>query len=375
MVTAAVAAGRDDPGNPHTVRHEDTGGALTVLHDPAPGDAQRPFTEALRGRLIAIVGYGNQGRAHALTLRDSGMQVMIAGRAGSTATARARSEGFEVHSTADAAATADLVVVATPDAVHGDLCREQVLPSLRHGAVLGFLHGYSIRFGLVEPSPAIGVILVAPKGPGATLRQRFLEGLGIPCLMAVHQPGRDALAEPFALAWASGLGCGRAGIVRTTFAEEAESDLFGEQAILCGGAMELARAAFQTLVEAGYPPELAYVECVHELKQVVDLLFERGFAGMYEAISETAEFGAYRAGPVVIDEAVRQRLRSLLAEIQDGGFARAMEADRRNGGSWFAAQRRRAVEDPIERAGVAVRSWMPWMKQVNPAHATEEPHP
>ncbi|HMN94931.1 MAG TPA: ketol-acid reductoisomerase [Phycisphaerales bacterium] len=334
---------------------------LDVFRDAGGGSRSESWIAALRGRRVTIVGYGNQGRPHALNLRESGVAVAIAGRDGSASLRRAASEGFATCAVAEGASAGDLVVVAVPDAEHGPLCMEQLIPRMRAGAVLGFIHGYSIRFGLVAAPPSVGVAMVAPKGPGPALRRRYLEGTGVPCLFAVHQPGALGLAEPLALAWAAALGCGRAGMIRTSFAEEAESDLFGEQAILCGGAMELAKAAFATLVEAGYPSELAYIECVHELKQVVDLLFERGFEGMYAAISETAEFGAHRAGPRIVDAGVRARMRELLDEIRGGGFADAMASDRRAGGRWLAAERRRAAEDPIDRAGAVVRSWMPWL--------------
>ncbi|MFO0872869.1 MAG: ketol-acid reductoisomerase [Phycisphaerales bacterium] len=352
--------------------------SVRVEHDRAPDDPRGPLLAALRGRTVAIIGHGSQGRAHALNLRDAGVHVIVGARTPSATGARAARDGFDVLPVRDAVPRGDLVVVGVPDAAQPALCRDEILPAMRPGAVLGFIHGYAVRFGGVEAAGRaqegaggdrhadgdrsdVGIVLVAPKGPGATLRQRYLEGRGIPCLFAMHRENTACTAEPSGLAWASGLGCGRAGIVRTTFADETETDLFGEQAVLCGGAMALARAAFETLVDAGYPPELAYLECVHELKQVVDLLFERGFAGMRRAISDTAEFGAFVAGPRIVDDALRERLRALLGEIRDGSFARAMAADQLRGFAWFEAQRRAAEADPIERAGRAVREWMPWL--------------
>jgi len=344
---------------------------LTVDHDRAPDDPRGPLLAGLRGLTVSIIGYGNQGRAHAQNLRDSGVEVVVGARDQSRSGGLARADGFIARAVRDASAAGDLVIVALPDEVHGEVCARDILPALQPTAVIGFLHGLSVHFGHVLPPAEVGVVMVAPKGPGATLRQRYLEGRGIPCLLAVHgasgAAATDATETPMAralelgLAWASGLGCGRAGIVHTSFAHEAETDLFGEQAVLCGGAMALAQAAFETLVEHGYPEELAYLECVHELKQVVDLLFERGFAGMRRAISNTAEFGAYRAGPILVDDAVRGRLRELLESIRRGDFARAFAEDTARGMPWFNEQRRIAASHPIDRAGAVVRTWMPWM--------------
>jgi len=286
------------------------------------------------------------------------------------------------------------------------------MPAMASGATLGFLHGYALRFGELKPRRDLGVVLVAPKGPGAALRQRFLEGRGIPCLFAVHQechqtgveagPDGDlegaaageasGEAELIGLAWASAIGCGRAGIVRTTVADEAETDLFGEQAVLCGGTIALAKAAFETLVDAGYPPELAYVECVHELKQVVDLVFERGLEGMYAQVSETAEFGGRRAGPRLVDDSLRRRLAELLEEIRSGQFALEMEVDsarglqeggsqtrgvlardlRGHGSQWLDARRLEGRSNAIEAAGRQVRQWIPWLADSSGAGVAAE---
>jgi len=352
--------------------------SLTIFRDRPAGDPAGSLVAPLRGRRVAVIGYGNQGRAHALNLRDSGIDVVVGSapaRAGAVAATR---DGFSVLAIAEAATGADLIIVALPDDLHAEVWRSTLAPVTRPGQVLGFIHGLSIRFGRVAPPPGVGVVLVAPKGPGTTLRERYLEGNGIPCLYAVereldHGPEpsdkplpearAEASAEALALAWASALGCGRAAIVRTTFAAEAETDLFGEQAVLCGGAMALAQASYETLVEAGYPPELAYVECVHELKQVVDLLCARGFAGMRSAISPAAEFGGFVAGERLIDDAVRAKLRELLVAVRDGSFVDRMERDLATGGKWITAQRDGADRMGIEAAGQTVRSWLPWLRE------------
>jgi len=259
-------------------------------------------------------------------------------------------------------ALGDLVVFALPDEQHERLWPAKVEPNLRPGCVAGFLHGFSIHFGLVRPRPDLGVVLVAPKGPGHTLRQRFVEGLGLPCLFAVHQGGRDALAtRAIGLAWAAGIGSARAAIVETTFAAEAENDLFGEQAVLCGGMMALMRAAFETLVRAGHPAEVAYFECCQELKQVADLVYERGLAATDRAISNTAEFGAFVAAERLVDEAMRNKLDALLSAVRDGSFARRFKADADAGFPWLNARRAEAAAHPIERAGEQARAWLPWL--------------
>jgi ketol-acid reductoisomerase len=321
------------------------------------GENQTPI-EPLANRIVAVVGYGNQGVAHALNLRESGVQVLVGQRPGSAGWDHALQDGFDPRPIADGVADADLVVIALPDEVHGEVYEASIAPALREGATVGFLHGFSIRFGLVTPRANVGVIMVAPKGPGTTLRQRFVDGLGLPCLFAMHQDSEGGDAEAIGLAWARGIGAARAGIIRTTFAAEAETDLFGEQAVLCGGMTGLILAAFETMVEAGYPPELAYVECCHEAKQVADLVYERGLAGMTGAISNTAEFGTYSAGPRLVDDAMRERMRGLLAEVRDGTFARAVIDDHRAGGPWMGAQRQALARHPIEPAGEVIRDLM-----------------
>ncbi len=325
------------------------------------GEELAPLTP-LSGRTVAVLGYGNQGRAHSANLRDSGVSVVVGGRSGSDARHRAADDGFDALDHDEAVARADLVVMAVPDEAQPSIFDDVVEPALTPGAIVGFLHGFNIRYGFVNPAANVGVIMVAPKGPGHTLRELFVEGAGIPCLFAVHQDSTNRDAEAIGLAWANGIGCARSGIIYTTFAHEAETDLFGEQAVLCGGMSALILAAFETLVDAGYPPELAYLECCHEAKQVADLVYSRGLAGMYRAISNTAEFGAYRAGPRVVDESVRQRLRTLLEEIRSGEFAQAIRTDYQSGFPWFADQRTAAREHPIEPAGEVIRALMPWLQ-------------
>ena len=311
-------------------------------------------SEALLGRRVVLVGYGNQGRAHALNLRDSGIQVTVTGRTGSN--------GFQTSDTDRAVVGADLVIMALPDEVHAEVWTSAVAPHVQPGQTIGFIHGSSVHFGLVRIPEGIGAVLVAPKGPGTTLRERFVQGQGIPALLAVAQERAPRTGGPtsheLARAWAAGLGCARAGVVRTTFGDEAETDLFGEQAV-------------ETLVEAGYPPLLAYMECVHEIKQVADLLYSRGPAGMRAAISNTAEFGAYSAAPRMVDDATKTAMRTLLKEIKDGTFSRAMQADHDAGAPWFRAQRAMASAHPMEQSSADVRALMPWLAAETTGGATQ----
>ena len=309
-----------------------------------------------------IIGYGNQGRAHALNLRDSGVHVTVGARPGGRGANAATNDGFTPLPLPQAARAGNLVIVALPDEMHAACWATDVAPHVHPDAVAGFLHGFSIHHRLVKPSSDLGVVMVAPKGPGKTLRERFEQGLGIPALFAMHQGGRDAArTRAMGLAWAAGIGSARAAIVETTFAAECETDLFGEQAVLCGGMMALVQAAFDTLVQAGYPAELAYMECCQELKQIADLVFERGPAGMRAAISNTAEFGAFEAGQQLVDDATRAKLRAMLADIRGGAFGARFQSDAAAGFPWMRAKRDAADRDPIEAAGHNVRVWMPWL--------------
>ena len=315
----------------------------------------------LVNRTVAVVGFGNQGHAHALNLRESGINVVVGCRQQSTGAEHARELGFQPLAIGDAVGQADLVIIALPDEAHGEVMAQLIAPRLKAGVTVGFLHGFSVRFGLVKAPSQAGIIMVAPKGPGTTLRQRYVEGTGIPCLFALHQDSANHDAQALGLAWANGIGCARAGVILTTFANEAETDLFGEQAVLCGGMTQLMLAAFETLVTAGYPPELAYLECCHEVKQIADLVYAKGLAGMMESISNTAEFGAYQAGPKLIDQTVRARMAQILERIRSGAFARDLQDDHQRHFAWFTQQRQELKTHAIEPAGDVIRSLMPWL--------------
>ncbi len=322
----------------------------------------------LRGKRIAVLGYGNQGRAHALNLRDSGLEVIVGGRPrahGGVAGERARSDGFTAMDFAQASAQADLVIVAIPDQAQPTAWARWIEPSLRSGTVVGFVHGFAIRFGFIQPPDALdlGVVLLAPKGPGATVRARFVAGQGIPALLAVHRENKAQTARAFATAWGAGIGCTRSGLLETSFAAEAESDLFGEQAVLCGGMLGLVEVAFEIAVAAGYPPEVAYIECCHELKQVADLLYARGPSGMRRAISDTAEFGAFVAANSILNEDLKNKLHALLGDVRSGAFAARFMRDHDAGHPEFTAWRNAAEAHPIEDASARVRALMPWLAQ------------
>lgn len=337
---------------------------IDAIHMPLKilrGPENLPLTP-LHEKTVAVIGFGNQGQAHALNLRDSGITVAVGCRANSRGASRARESGFEARSIEDATRQADLAIIALPDEVHQEVVEKSVSPNLKRGATVGFLHGFSVRYGFVKFPSEVGVIMVAPKGPGATLRQRFVEGTGIPCLFAMHQDSVNSDAQAIGYAWANGIGCARAGVIVTTFAHETETDLFGEQAVLCGGMTHLILAAFETLVSAGYPPELAYLECCHEVKQIADLVYAKGLAGMMELISNTAEFGAHQAGSKIVDDHVRAKMKELLERIKDGSFARDLAKDHANGFPWFNSQRSKLQHHPIEPAGDVIRSLMPWLK-------------
>lgn len=324
-------------------------------------DSTSKPVDALRDKTIALIGYGNQGRAHAANLRDSGLRVVIGARHDSETGAQAKRDGFETLAVDAAAARGDLVILGLPDEIHGEVYDSTIASHMRTGATLGVMHGFSLRFELLKPRHDIGVVMVAPKGPGTTLRERFALGQGIPCLVDVFEDSPAKDSEAIALAWAAGIGCLRAAAIFTTVAEEAETDLFGEQTVLCGGITALIRTAFETLVAAGYPAELAYIECCHELKQVADLVYSRGLAGMHEAISGTAAFGSYIAQERMVDDALRQRMAKMLHSIRTGEFARIMLEDRANGSPMRRAHRNSDEHHPIEPAGGFVRSLMPWL--------------
>jgi ketol-acid reductoisomerase len=316
----------------------------------------------LDGRTVAVLGYGSQGHAHALNLRDSGVEVVVGLREGSESAGKARAEGLEVLSLTDAASRGDAVMVLLPDERQGELWESEIRDGIAPGDLLLFAHGFSVHYGTVEPSPGIDVAMVAPKGPGHLLRRQYLEGTGIPGLVAVHQDETGRVRD-LALAYAKAIGCTRAGVFETTFADETETDLFGEQAVLCGGVTELVRAGFETLVEAGYDPKMAYFECLHELKLIVDLMYEKGITGMRYSISNTAEYGDLTRGKDVIGEPTRQAMRKVLADIRSGDFAREWIAENRAGQENFQRLREEQRQHQIEREGRELRSTMEWIDQ------------
>jgi len=314
----------------------------------------------IRGKRVAVIGYGNQGEAHALNLRDSGVANLVIGaRDGSGSGEKAKAVGFPVMANADAAREADVVVLGAPDEKLPEIYARDLAPNMKHGAALLFIHGFALHFGFIQPRDDLDVVMVAPAGPGSALRANYLSGDGYIGLVATHQDV-SGHAKPLALSYGAAIGVG-AGMIETAFREETETDLFGEQTVLCGGAAELARAAFDTLVNAGYAPELAYFECLHQLKLLVDLMHTSGPAGMYKAISNTAEYGAYRTGPRVIDAHVREEMRRVLADIQSGKFARDWMAENASGLEEFTAMRERAAAHPIEAIGRRLRALMPWL--------------
>ncbi|HMM46061.1 MAG TPA: ketol-acid reductoisomerase [Candidatus Macondimonas sp.] len=314
----------------------------------------------IKARKVAILGYGSQGHAHANNLKDSGVDVVVGLRPGSASAAKAQQAGLAVADLADAVAQADVVMVLAPDEHQAALYREVIAPNIREGAALAFAHGFNIHFQQIQPRADLDVIMIAPKGPGHLVRSTYTQGGGVPSLIAVHQDA-SGQAKQIALAYASANGGGRAGIIETNFREETETDLFGEQAVLCGGATALVQAGFETLVEAGYAPEMAYFECLHELKLIVDLMYEGGIANMRYSISNTAEYGDITRGPRVINEQSRQAMRQILAEIQRGEFAREFILENQAGSATLKASRRLAEEHPIEQVGARLRGMMPWI--------------
>jgi ketol-acid reductoisomerase len=318
--------------------------------------------DVLRDKTIAILGYGSQGHAHALNLRDTGMTVVVGLRSDSASRADAEAEGLEVLEVAEAASRGDVVMILLPDERQAEVWEAEIRDGIGAGNLLMFAHGFSIHFGQVEPPAGVDVGMVAPKGPGHLVRRQFAEGRGVPCLMAVHQDATGTAREQV-LAYASGIGGGRAGIIETTFKDECETDLFGEQSVLCGGATELVRAGFETLVEAGYDPRLAYFECLHELKLIVDLMYENGIQGMRHSISNTAEYGDMTRGPRVIGPEVREAMRKILADIQSGEFAKEWIAENRAGAENFQRLREEAAGHQVEQVGAELRGMMPWIEQ------------
>ena len=317
----------------------------------------------VKSKKIAVVGYGSQGHAHALNLRDSGAEnVVVSLREGSASAAKAEAAGFEVKSPADAAAWADVVMVLTPDELQGELYRDHIRPNLRAGAALAFAHGLNIHFNLIEPRADLDVFMVAPKGPGHTVRSEYQRGGGVPCLLAVEQDA-SGNAHDIGLSYASAIGGGRAGVIETTFREECETDLFGEQVVLCGGLTSLIKASFETLVEAGYAPEMAYFECLHEVKLIVDLIYEGGIANMRYSISNTAEYGDYTRGSRVVTDQTKAAMKQILAEIQNGTFTREWMLENRVGQTQFKTMRRLEAEHPIEEVGARLRAMMPWLSE------------
>ena len=315
----------------------------------------------LSGRTVAVIGYGSQGHAHALNLKESGVDVVVGLRSGSASADQARAAGLEVTGVAEAAARGDVVMVLVPDETHREVYESEVAGGIDAGNLLLFGHGFSIHYGEVEPPADVDVALVAPKGPGHLVRRQFTEGRGVPGLVAVHQDATGN-ARAMALAYARGIGCTRGGVIETTFREETETDLFGEQAVLCGGASELVRAGFETLVEAGYDPRLAYFECLHELKLIVDLMYEKGISGMRHSISNTAEYGDLTRGRRIISEDSRAAMKKVLAEIQSGEFAKEWIAENRAGQENFQRMREEGKSHQVEQVGGELRSMMDWIE-------------
>ncbi|BAI91938.1 ketol-acid reductoisomerase [Arthrospira platensis NIES-39] len=318
--------------------------------------------DLLAGKTIAIVGYGSQGHAHALNLKDSGMNVIVGLYPGSKSATKAKDAGLTVYPVDEAAKIADLIMILLPDEVQKTVYKNEIEPNLSEGKTLAFAHGFNIHFGQVVPPENVDVIMVAPKGPGHLVRRTYQEGQGVPCLFAVYQDA-SGQARDRAMAYAKGIGGTRGGILETTFREETETDLFGEQAVLCGGLSALIKAGFETLVEAGYQPELAYFECLHEVKLIVDLVVEGGLAQMRDSISNTAEYGDYTRGPRVITDATRAEMRKILKEIQTGQFAREFVLENQSGKAGFTAMRRQEAEHPIEEVGHDLRAMFSWLKK------------
>ena len=315
----------------------------------------------IKGKKVAIIGYGSQGHAHAANLKDSGVpDVAVALREGSSSIAKAEAAGFKVMNVAEASKWADVVMMLTPDELQADIYAEDVANNIRPDAAIAFAHGLNVHFNLIEPRSDIDVFMVAPKGPGHTVRGEYLKGGGVPCLIAVHQDA-SGNAHDIGLSYASGVGGGRSGIIETTFQEECETDLFGEQAVLCGGLVELIKAGYETLIEAGYAPEMAYFECLHEVKLIVDLIYEGGIANMNYSISNTAEYGEYVTGPRIVTAETKAEMKRVLDDIQSGRFTRDWMVENKARQASFKATRRRNAEHNIEEVGERLRGMMPWI--------------
>ena len=317
----------------------------------------------IQGKKVAIIGYGSQGHAHALNLRDSGVSVRVGLQPGSASASKAQKEGLTVNTPAEAAAWADVIMILAPDTKQPKLYRDSIAPNLTAGKTLMFAHGFNIRFGSIKPPASVDVSMIAPKAPGHRVREVFAEGGGTPALLAVEQDA-SGKAKALALSYAKGLGCTRAGVLETTFTEETETDLFGEQAVLCGGVSELIKAGFETLVQAGYQPEVAYFECLHELKLIVDLIYRGGLSYMRYSVSDTAEQGDYSAGPRIITQKTREEMRKILAEIRDGSFAKLLIEENLTGCPNIMTTRQREQTHPIEQLGPKLRAMMPFLQPV-----------
>lgn len=315
----------------------------------------------IKSKKVAIIGYGSQGHAHAQNLRDSGVkQIIVAEREGGENWNKAKAAGFTVMKASEAAKQADVLMMLTPDEIQADIYRAELHANLKAGAALAFAHGFNIHFRLIEPRGDVDIFMVAPKGPGHTVRSEYVRGAGVPCLIAVEQDA-SGTAQEVGLSYACALGAGRSGVIETTFREECETDLFGEQAVLCGGLTALIMAGYETLVEAGYAPEMAYFECLHEVKLIVDLIYEGGIANMRYSVSNTAEYGDYISGPRLIDASVKARMKEVLADIQSGKFARDWMIENKVGQPSFKALRRHGAEHPVEQIGEKLRAMMPWI--------------
>ncbi len=327
--------------------------------------------ENLKGRTVAIIGYGSQGHAHALNLRDSGVDVIVGLYPGSKSKAKAEASGLRVMDTADAAKAADIVMILVHDHLQGDLYNKEIAPHMTAGKTLMFAHGFNIHFKQIAPPKDVDVTMIAPKAPGHRVRELYVEGVGVPALVAVHQDASGKALQN-ALAYALALGCLQAGVIETTFKEETESDLFGEQSVLCGGVSALIRAGFETLVEAGYAPEIAYFECLHEVKLIVDLIYEGGLSYMRYSVSDTAEYGDYTRGPRIVNDQTRAEMKKILSEIQSGEFARQWMEENKTGRKNFLAMREREQNQKIEQVGRELREMMPFLKKKKEAGVPQD---